>query len=87
MLVAGLKLALTLGNWSLTRDEVIGQVVCTVHATIESRNEFWETQSPFEMHLWMGGSSWWVWKKVERIGNGMFRIYGDPTVKEREVSL
>lgn len=85
--MAGIKLALTLGNWSLSRDEIVGNVVCTVRAVIESRNKFWETQSPFELQLWMGGSSWWVWKKVERHGDGMFRIYGDPTVIEREVRL
>jgi hypothetical protein len=77
-LKVGFQDAVTLGSWNLELDQsTIGAVYADIRAKIGKIDQFWHTQSPQQLGLWMG-QAWWVWSDIEV-------EYGDRSVDIRAV--
>jgi len=77
-----------LANWDLLSDFVaVGQLDTRLHGTVKSIDEFWSTQAPTALWLWMG-KSWWVWRRVRlhseiKVGTIIeVQVDGDPVTSQ-----
>ncbi len=61
-LQVGYRHAATLGPWRLVSDwATVGKLSIDIEATVLSIDQFWATQGPFKLSLFMGSHKWWTW--------------------------
>lgn len=53
--------AATLHKWRLTSESTLGHATSYILATVLTVDEYWCTQKPLTVGLWMG-NTWWMWK-------------------------
>lgn len=72
--------AAELVHWSMTAAQPAlgGGLIVTVTARVKSVDQFWISQSPVDLGLYMG-SVWWIWEKV--VIGGDFIERGTVTIK------
>ncbi len=61
----GYRDAATLGKCVITRSQpTLGPPETNLVAKVSNCDEYWSTQRPVQVGIWMG-ESWWVWTKAE----------------------
>ena len=84
----GYRRAIVLGSWRFTRTDSTGPVVLSGSAMVVSTDEFWSTQVPRRVALWLG-QSWWVWITASLDGDVVageqvgIELTGDPVVRTK----
>jgi len=81
-LCVGSRVAVAIADWTLTQNpESLGAVVTSLTFKRVAEDEFWSTQKPLQ--VWLDfDDAWWVWSNVEQLGDGHFRLVGDPDIRE-----
>lgn len=85
-LKVGFQDAAMLGTWELTHSaETLNNQWSDVSAKVSRIDEFWYTQRPMVLGLWMR-RSWWVWSDTEVEFDGIktvtIRVKGNPEAKQ-----
>lgn len=88
-LQVGYRHAAVIGSWRLVSDwATLGQLTIEIEATVLSIDQFWATQGPFKLSLFMGSHKWWVWAAatpdyVPVVGSKVrMRVEGMPQVMD-----
>lgn len=80
-LKVGYKYAATLRNWNVTYDHTaIGSPETILVGRVVEINDYWITQRPITVGLFMG-RSWWVWRESQVVDIGHeahIKLVGSP---------
>lgn len=85
-LYVGYHKAADITKWNLTcKYFVAGQLDISFNGKVVAAHDFWSTQTPTALWLWMG-QSWWIWSQIQlqsviRIGEVIeIQAEGSPVV-------